>query len=115
MKYCSDFSYDLEVGQVFEKELAYIFEGKFTVECKRDLQAYETGNVFVEYESRGKPSGLAKSQADYWAFNISDSKIRIIKTNQLKINCRKYLCSARNVRGGDNNSSKGILLPIEEL
>tara|TARA_B100000035_G_C20860133_1_gene491480 strand:- start:16 stop:363 length:348 start_codon:yes stop_codon:yes gene_type:complete len=115
MKYCSDFSYDLEVGQVFEKELAYIFEGKFTVECKRDLQANETGNVFVEYESRGKPSGLATSQADYWAFSISDSKIRIIKTNQLKINCRKYLYTHRNKRGGDNNSSKGILLPIEEL
>ena len=114
MKYCSDFSHDFEVGQVFEKDLAYIFEGK-KVECKRDLKANETGNVFVEYESRGKPSGLATSQADYWAFSISDSKIRIIKTNQLKENCKKYFYSSRNVRGGDNNSSKGILLPIEEL
>ena len=52
MKYCSDFKYDLEIGQVKEKELGDIFNNS-TIEVKNDLSAHKTGNVFVEYESRG--------------------------------------------------------------
>ena len=56
MNYNNDFKYDLKVGQVKEKELGAIFQNA-TIEVKYDLQALTTGNVFVEYESRNKPSG----------------------------------------------------------
>jgi hypothetical protein len=113
MNYCSDFKYDLEVGQVKEKELANIFENA-KIEVKNDLAAHKTGNIFVEYESRGKKSGIAISQADYYCFCFNES-FHIIKTENLKELCRKYLWSHKDVLGGDNNTSKGILLPIEDL
>jgi len=113
MNYCSDFKYDLEVGQVKEKELANIFENA-KIEVKNDLAAHKTGNIFVEYESRNKPSGISTSKADYYCFCFSDS-FHIIKTEKLKTLCRKRLGTKDDVRGGDNNTSKGILLPIKDL
>lgn len=114
MKYNNDFRHDLEVGQLGEKLLADILENK-TIEVKKDLKAFSTGNVFVEYESRGKKSGLSTSEADWWAFIYSDTQISLIETKCLKELCRQYIGTKRDVLGGDMNTSKGILLPINEL
>jgi hypothetical protein len=38
-----------------------------------------------------------------------------MKPELLKKKCRKYLGTKRDVLGGDNNTSKGILLPVIEL
>ena len=113
MIYNSDFKYDLQVGQVKEKELGEIFNSK-TIEIKYDLQALQTNNVYIEYESRGKPSGISKSTSDYYCFCIG-STFHLIETCILKDRCRKYLKTKRDKSGGDSNSSKGILLPINEL
>lgn len=114
MEYCSNFKYDLEVGQIKEIELGKILNNK-KIEVKTDLQGAKTGNVYVEYQSRNKPSGIAKTESDYYCFVISDYSFFFIKTSELKIKCRKYLNTDRDKRGGDNNTSKGILLPIIEL
>ena len=114
MEYCSDFKYDLEVGQLKEVELGKILNNK-KIEVKTDLKAYKTGNVYVEYESRNKASGISITQSDYYCFVISDYSFFFIKTSELKVKCRKYLNTSRDKKGGDNNTSKGILLPIIEL
>ena len=54
MKYNNDFKHDLEVGQTFENQLGELLNKK--IEVKRDFRCLETKNVFVEYESRNKPS-----------------------------------------------------------
>ena len=113
MKYNNDFKYDLKVGQVKEEELGKIFNSR-TIEVKYDLQALKTNNVYVEYCSRGKPSGISKSIADYYCFCFGNT-FHLIETSILKERCRKYLNSNRDKKGGDNNTSKGILLPLEEL
>lgn len=113
MDYNSDFKYDLKVGQIKEKELGDVFSNA-KVEVKYDLQALGTGNVFVEYWSRGKKSGLSISEADYYCFCFGDT-FHLISAENLKIRCRKYFGTKRDVKGGDNNTSKGILLPIKEL
>jgi len=113
MNYNNNFKYDLKVGQVKEKELGTIFNSK-TIEVKYDLQALTTGNVYVEYESRGKKSGISTSLADYYCFCLGDT-FHLIKTDILKIRCRKLIGTKRDKKGGDNNTSKGILLPINEL
>lgn len=113
MDYNNDFKYDLKVGQAKEKELGDIFNDK-TVEVKYDLQALRTGNVFVEYYSRGQKSGISKSVADYYCFSFGETH-HLIKTVTLKDRCRKYLGTDRDKKGGDNNTSKGILLPLSEL
>tara|TARA_R110000765_G_C18441185_1_gene547017 strand:+ start:122 stop:472 length:351 start_codon:yes stop_codon:yes gene_type:complete len=114
MKHNNDFRYDLKVGQVAENLLADLLENK-KIEVKRDLRALETGNVFIEYESRNKPSGIAKSEADYYCYFISDTRMFLITTTDLKKLCRKYIGTNRDKLGGDSNTSKGILLPITDL
>ena len=80
MNYNSDFKYDLKVGKVKEIELGEIFNAK-TIEVKYDLKALETKNIFVEYFSRGYPSGISKTKADklsLWEFTkrrISDFNV----------------------------------------
>ena len=113
MEHCNDFRYDLKVGQIAEKAVAEILENA-TVEVKRDLQWKNTGNVFIEYKSRGKKSGLAKSQADWWCFYLGSSVI-FINTLDLKRKVTGYMGTSRDIVGGDNNTSKGVLLPVTEL
>lgn len=114
MKHNSDFRYDLKVGQIKEGELASIIQDK-KIEVKTDLQAHETGNVYVEYESRGKPSGIAISQSDYYCFVISKDAFIFISSEELKKRCRRFLNTERDRKGGDSNTSKGILLPVTQL
>jgi len=115
MKQNSDFRYDLKVGQVKEKELADILSTK-TIEVKYDLQALKTGNVFVEYYNlrSNKLSGISTTEADYYCFAIKDT-FHLIKTDVLKNRCRKYIGTKKDILGGDENKSKGIILPINEL
>jgi len=114
MEYNNDFKFDLKVGQVGEKYLGNILNNK-KIEVKTDLQAHRTGNIFIEYFSRNKPSGISTTESDFYAFILSNEKIIIIKTIELKNICRKYINTKRNINGGDSNTSKGILLPIKEL
>jgi|TARA_B110000285_G_scaffold224756_1_gene281973 hypothetical protein len=113
MIYNNDFKYDLKVGQVKEKEIADIFQSK-TIEVKYDLQALKTGNVYVEYYSRGKKSGISTSQSDYYCFCFGET-FHLIKTSDLKNKCREFIGTNRDKKGGDNNTSKGILLPLKKL
>lgn len=125
MKYNSDFKYDLQLGQSYENQLASIsdiedlqilqilLEMESTkVEVKRDYQAMKTGNIFVEYQSRGNLSGISTTQADYYCYFLSDEHFIMSTTNRIKQMCRRYWNTKRNVWGGDSNSSRGILLPL---
>ncbi len=113
MKHNNDFRFDLEIGQLKEKELNDILSNS-KIEVKHDLKALITGNVFVEYQSRGVPSGIVTSQSEWYCFAVGDT-LHFIKTKYLKDKCRQYLNTSRDVVGGDADTSKGILLPISEL
>ena len=114
MDYNNDFKYDLKVGQVAEKILADMLQSK-KIEVKRDLKAIVTGNIYVEYFSRGKASGISTSEADFYCFFITDGRMFLIETKELKELCRVYLGTNRDKLGGDSNTSKGILLPLKDL
>ena len=114
MNYNSDFKYDLQLGQLGEKHLGNILDNE-KVEVKTDYQASDTGNLFIEYLSRGKESGIITTEATWFAFIVSNEKIILVSTNKLKKLCRPYLNTKRDVKGGDDNTSKRILLPIKDL
>lgn len=114
MKFNSDFAFDLKLGQDEEIWLADLLQGK-TVEVKRDFIASRTGNVFVEFHSRGKASGLATTRADFWAFILDGERVIIVPTQFLQQVARKAYKQGRTVRGGDNNTSEGVLVRLEEL
>lgn len=114
MQSCNDFRWDLKVGQLFEDELANILERK-TIEVKTDFMASQTGNVFVEFFCRNKPSGLATTKADYWAFILGEKTVVLLPTDELKKLARQVYREKGKVRGGDGNFSLGVLIPIERL
>jgi hypothetical protein len=67
----------------------------------------------VEYASRGKLSGIATSEADYYCYWLSEHHFIMIESEKLKAICKEYLGTNRDVLGGDSNTSRGILLPLK--
>ncbi len=110
MKYNDNFAYDLAIGQAEEIWLGNLLKGK-KLEIKRDFVAGRTGNIFVEYESYGKPSGIKTTQADYWAFILDNQRVIIVPTKFLKDVARH----CKQVIGGDKKASKGVLVPVDKL
>ena len=83
-----------------------------TVEVKEDFQAGKTGNIAVEYECRGKPSGIAVTKADFIAYKVhyrGRYKIYYIPTQKLKEMIREKLFH-RRVTGGDPGSNTKMYL-----
>jgi len=91
----NDFYDNLDFAQKGEEEVAELLSKKFkdfklnrfnndnqcdivasigdktvTIEVKEDVRTKDTGNVVIECESRGKPSGIMTSKADFWVFRI---------------------------------------------
>lgn len=81
---------------------------KITIEVKEDFSCQRTGNVGVEFECRGKPSGIETSQADLYLYKVHEpdgkQRLYVIKTSLLKkmIREEKYF---RIVSGGDPGSN----------
>jgi len=125
-----DFNKDFPIARETEKEVANIlrdygakildFEdtnkydilaekdgSKFTVEVKEDFICENTGNVGLEFECRGKPSGIQTSKATFYVYKLHTRnygiKFFMHKTGALKkmIAEEKYF---RIVNGGDEGS-----------
>ena len=113
MKYSSSFTHDLNFGEKAEDWINELFSNGKHIEVKNDRLIHKTGNLFIEYESRDKPSGLATTTADYWIYRMSelDSSL-IFPTKALKDVCRIYFKQSIFLKNaGDNNTSRGFLIP----
>ena len=124
MEYNGDFKYDLDFGLKGESVVAELLDNEKTeVKSERADSVDEqkkwvtTGNHFVEYESRKKPSGIQTTQAKWWFVNfyIGDKIMfgKYISVKRLLNKIRDLEC--RKVKGGDNNTSMGFLFPIKEF
>ena len=111
------FDLDLAYGQVFEKKVADIL-GNSKIEVKTEKDKWKTtGNIVIEYESRGKPSGIITTDADYWLHNLAVGD-DIVLSLLLKVSTlRKYIAqhNPRSVRGGDDMTSKLYLIKLTDL
>ena len=118
MKQNYNFEYDLEFGHEGEGIIADMFENK-KIEVKRDNWVGRTGNIAIEYKSRGRPSGIATTQADYWIIMFSkeyeDKFMFIIETQRLKEVTKKYFNKGSIKKMGDSNTSSAVLIPIKEI
>lgn len=114
MEPCGDFRWDLKVGQLQEQWLGEILDGN-TIEVKRDFKASQTGNVFVEFFCRGKPSGLATTQATHWAFILGEETVVLLPTGKLKTIAREVYKQRGEAIGGEKNLSRGVLIKVERL
>ena len=112
------FDIDLEYGQVREQLVADMLQNKkIEVKSERDMWQ-RTGNIAIEYQSYGKPSGIDATESDYWFHNLcvgDDTFCTLVfDTKSLKriINNLDY---KRSVSGGDNNASRMYLLNLQKL
>jgi hypothetical protein len=110
------FDIDLRDGEAKEDAFKTILNGT-TVEVKSDKKCRTTGNLFVEYRQQGRPSGIAVTTADYWAFEYDDDCWLLLPTKKLKAIARMVSIHHRNnrVKGGDYNEYDGVLIPINWL
>ena len=116
----NDFRFDVALEKEFEheenlarllKELSKDLGGDNTrFELKHDYKTHKTGNVYVEFESRQKPSGITTSQSDWYVFLLEPILI-FIPTKVLKEIAHNYPIKL----GGDDLTSKGYLIPIIDL
>jgi len=87
--------------------LAIIKGSKYTFEVKEDFMSWKTGNVALEFECRGKPSGIQTSEANFYIYKIHGKNgihYYLFKTNVLKkmVDRQEYF---RVVSGGDEGSN----------
>jgi hypothetical protein len=129
-----NFEKDLEEGQLVEKEAVACLHSFFpeigeiefsktkgydirasvggtivTFEVKNDLMAGTTGNVAIEYQSRGKDSGLTTTLADYWVYKIA-GRFWLLPTALLRQKLFQEKAYHRDLSGGDPGSDTRMLL-----
>ena len=112
------FDLDLQYGQVREQQVADMLQDK-KIEVKSERDVWQkTGNIAIEYELYGKPSGINATESDYWFHNlcIGDETFATIvfDTTSLK-RIINNLDKKRSVSGGDNNAARMYLLNLQTL
>lgn len=118
MTYNNDFKFDLEFGVLNGETWFHELVSGKKIEVKTDRRTIETGNIYIEYWSRGKPSGISTTQSDYYVYKVGEEQAIIIATSQLKINIKELVKQGKarmDVKGGDNNTSRGILCKLNDL
>jgi len=105
-------------GEIAERSLLKLLSSNdATIEVKRDFKVGSTGNVAIEGEARGKPSGISVTEAEWWALVLdgegyNSEVVVLIKTDRLK----RLIKQINPVRGGDGGNAASIkLLPVFKL
>ena len=112
------FDIDLGYGKVREALIKDMLQDK-KIEVKSERDVWKrTGNIAIEYECYGKPSGINATEADYWFHNLCVGEdvyaTLVFKTENLK----KIIDSLErkvSVNGGDHNASRMYLISLQKL
>lgn len=133
-----DFHSDLAVATKTEREVGEFLESKYNlkvlehnndnrydllvenqtgyrigIEIKEDFMSHSTGNIAIEYHSRGKPSGISVTQAEIYIYKVvyPDGRYELLsaKVDDIRkaISESKYF---RVVNGGDAGSNTKMYL-----
>ena len=113
------FDIDLKYGQERERKLASILDkdkNKIEVKTERDWW-FKTGNIAIEVECNGKPSGIMATKADYWVHILAEGDTdycrMIFDTKTIKRLAKKYKSNIK--KGGDGWRSRFVLIPLAEI
>lgn len=112
------FDIDLEYGTIREEKIAEMLTNKkIEVKSEKDLWQ-KSGNICIEYESWGKPSGIRATESDYWFHNlcVGDNEFctLVFKTDVLRTIVDK-LDTFKTVSGGDHKASRMFLVNLQKL
>ena len=112
------FDIDLKYGQIRENHVSSMFgDKKIEIKTERDWW-YKTGNIALEYECNGKPSGISATQSDYWIHILAKGNknhcMLVFEVSRLKKIINKYKDTHTRMVG-DGGRSKCVILPIKKL
>ena len=118
------FDIDLQYGKVREKRVADMLQDK-KIEVKSERGNFNnhkswvlSGNIAIEYECYGKPSGINATKSDYCFHNlcIGDETFAtlVFDVPSLK-RIIDNLDEKRTVPGGDNGAARMYLLSLQKL
>jgi hypothetical protein len=108
------FDRDLRHGEAREDAFVHVLL-RSRVEVKSDGQCQRTGNVFIEYKQKGRPSGIATTEAHWYAIEVLTEHWVLVPTDSLKHLTRRAIKENRTKHGGDNDQYLGALVPVEWL
>ena len=113
-----DNKYDIQLSQALRDEsaLARIFAGA-KIELKTESFLWErTGNICIEFASRGKPSGIAVTEADYWVHQLVRDDKTVVYL-MFPIDRLRALCARARIKHGigDDKSQSAYLIPIADI
>lgn len=102
------FDLNLAEGKEIEGKVKRLLTGEEKVEVKRDFKVSQTGNVAIEIECRGKPSGIATTQSDWYAIALDgaefESEVVIFITTE-RLQRLVGAAPGRFIYGGDGKLS----------
>ncbi len=112
------FDIDLAYGQMHEDQIIEMLQDK-KIEVKTERGMWtKTGNIAIEFESYGKPSGINATESDYWFHRLAvDDEVfctLVFDVPTLKKIVEK-LDYHKVVKGGDNYASKMFLVNLSKL
>ena len=117
----SEFDEDLHFGEEGERWLLW-FADEAKVEVKRERDCWhKSGNIFFEFQCKGKPSGLAVTKADWWLHILTlegeQKGILAFPVPALKKRLRSLLSEGRveTISTGGETPSRGVLFPMTLL
>jgi hypothetical protein len=112
------FDFDIVDGAGQEGAVQTLLTAPDKCELKSDYTVSETQNVAIEFECRGKPSGISATEASHWALRLSGATYRgdvivILDTRRLRYIAENHSC--RITDGGDGGVAKMYLVPVTRL
>jgi hypothetical protein len=112
------FDIDLAYGQVREEAIAEMLQNK-KIEVKSERDVWQnSGNIAIEYESYGKPSGINATESDYWFHNLclgDEIYATLVFNTDVLRKIIDNLDYVRSVKGGDHYASRMYLLNLQKL
>ncbi|MAL34403.1 MAG: hypothetical protein CMG84_13485 [Marinobacter sp.] len=115
----SNFDVDLKFGNKHEKKIGKLLGLKteeIEVKTERDWWA-KTGNICIEIERRGKPTGLSITKAKVWVHVLSKGDKQLLRlvidVPVLKKLAEKFKDNWKMV--GDRRETKAIMIPFNKI
>ena len=115
----SNFDVDLKFGNKHEKKIGKLLGLKteeIEVKTERDWWA-KTGNICIEIERRGKPTGLSITKAKVWVHVLAKGDKQLLRlvidVPVLKKLAEKFKDNWKMV--GDRRETKAIMIPFNKI
>jgi hypothetical protein len=85
------------------------------IEVKADRKALETGNIVIEYEGYGRPSGISTTTAVYWAYFVEGTRdLYFIPVKWIREAIANMVYN-RDISGGHLNATRMYVFALKDI